>query len=568
MVSRTLGIIALAALLLSFVGNSAFAGIKAQARVDRTTITSQDTLNLTVQINDAGNYATPDLSALKKDFDILGSNQNSRHSIINGSRESSTEWHIGLHPKRTGVLTIPSIRIDGARTQVIQIKVNPATPNAGELQPIFLESSISHSSGYPQQQLVYTLRIFNSIQLRNPSLSELEIENASVKQLEQNSFRRQLNGTAYSVTEISYAIFAQLPGELTIPAQTFSAHQVRRRSNSFFNQLDQGSMLRRLSESKTITIKEPPAAFSASHWLPASDIKLIETWSSNPRELHVGESITRTVTIRGESVQASQLPPIAFPTLAGARLYPDQGETESEKKADGFIAIRRDSTAIIPTREGTLELPAIELQWWDTDSNSMKTASIASSSLNVKPSLEQGSRATPLGVDHSTSAATVPAAEVITIDKPLWRWLSLILLLLWLTTTAAYLRLRRQLQQPASKNYSDSAIDDSPSERQALKILSKACRSADITHVRPALIDWARAYWPSLSINSLQDIQQACGNSALHASLMQLDNQAYGNRADSSKWNSESLLSAIKLLKRSGDSTTANPQAALPRLYR
>jgi hypothetical protein len=101
----------------------------------------------------------------------------------------------------------------------------------------------------------------------------------------------------------------------------------------------------------------PPIDIKTGIWLPAKDIQLTEKWSRLPDDIRVGDSITRTISVTAISLLDSQLPPFNFPSIPGAKLYPDQGNTESSVSAQGVTSSRSGSIAIIPTVAGTLLLP-------------------------------------------------------------------------------------------------------------------------------------------------------------------------------------------------------------------
>src|SRR3546814_20460791 len=79
-----------------------------------------------VQLNlerDGSGGAEPDLSPLKKDFDVLGRSSGSSIQIINGSISRHTSVRVTLSPKRSGTLTIPPISWGREQTRALQITV-------------------------------------------------------------------------------------------------------------------------------------------------------------------------------------------------------------------------------------------------------------------------------------------------------------------------------------------------------------------------------------------------------------------------------------------------------------
>ncbi|MEE8059635.1 MAG: BatD family protein [Pseudomonadales bacterium] len=537
------------------------------ARIDRSVIAIDDTLTFTIRINETGSFNGLDLSPLDKDFHVLGNSQSSRHMIRNGQSESWTEWTITLMPKRKGRLTIPPITIDGQKTQRISINVQPSVPrSAGNPQPVFLESEVDTESVFVQQQIIFTLRVFQSIQLDNMNISEPEFDNAVIEKLAQNSFQRRIQNTPYRVHELRYAIFPQETGEFIIPELVFSATEsVARRS--MFNLPGRGKTVRKMSQQHIIRVKQPPASFTGSTWLPAQSIKLMETWSSTLDNIRVGESITRTITIRAEGLLDSQIPPLEFPSIVGAKFYPDQGEAKTDSTTNGVISTRTDSMAIIPTREGEVALPEIRLSWWDTQRNTIQEAVIPASTLTVKPALEGAqSNSTPLAINHSQTPTTVVSTPLTTATNNIpWQIISALLAAAWMITLLLWWRLKQ-----SSSALNQDLIPRSHagmSEKQAFKMLTEVCRNNDIQQTRQAIIEWGRHYWPDHNINSLQDIQQHCNHPPLSNAMLQLDNYLYGNSHDSSSWNGESLLSVIKLMRERDKKNSSQQAQGLPPLY-
>lgn len=557
----------LAWLLIFALPLTTFAAVS--ARVDKTIIAQDDTLNLTLRIDRAGARA-PDLSALEKDFYIVGTNKSSRHSYTNGKAQSSTEWFVNLIPQHSGRVVIPSFIIEGESTQPITLQVKAAgSPGSEDLQPIFLETEVSKSSVYVQEQLTFTIRLNYAVQIEKASLPDPVLINASLKKIGENSFDKLIKGVNYRVFERTYALFPQQAGELVIPPVLFSAIQPSGR-NSLYRLQQSGTPVRKLSREHKITVRPPPASFSGDTWLPAQSLKLVETWSSNPREIRVGESITRTITSSAQNLLAAQLPPLEFESVPGIKLYPDKGSLNSTENDRGVFSTRVDSTAIIPTREGEITLPAIRVRWWDTTSNRSRVAVIPESKMTVKPALEEITNiASPKAVDHSQPKTIATQAQPLeNTVNPWWPVTSAVLLCMWLLTLVLYLRLRIRTANSRGESGALSAPESIVlPEKKAFKVLARSARSNDLQAIRKAVITWAQCFWPEAGIKSLEDIRDYCDHPSLNSSLAQLDNALYGSPTELNNWNSENLLSVIKLIRQKKPSSKP-ARTALPPLYK
>lgn len=540
---------------------------EAVAEVDRSVVAVDESLVLTLSLYRNSSVKTLDLTGIRSNFHIVGNNQSSRHTYRNGQSESIMEWQITLIPKHVGQLIIPAIIIDGDKTEPITIDVRPAVPlSEDKLLPVYLESQLDHDSVYVQQQIVYTLRVFQSIQLDNMNVSEPDIDNAVVKKLSQQSYQRRIKNTPYRVHELRYAIFPQQSGELIIPEAVFSANEVVAR-RSIFNLPGQGRAIRKLSQQHTVIVKDIPKQFTGSVWLPAQSIRLEQSFIPTLKQLHVGESITRSITIHANGLLDSQLPPVKFPATPGVKYYPDKAQTQSNESEQGISSSRTDSTALIPTQQGTLTLPQVRIVWWDTTIDEQREALIPASTLNIVPALnDDASITTAKAVDHSqTSPDTEPTnPPVAPTQHGFWPIISAMLAAAWIITLFMWWNVKRQLTAQAAQTV---VTDTAPlSEKQAYKTLATLCHNNDIGKLRQALLDWAQSYWPNHTIGSLQDIARLCDHQPLNNVLLQLDNHLYGTRSDSS-WNAQSLLSAIKTLKTQTSRRETAKDTTLAPLY-
>ena len=151
-----------------------------QADVDRNQIGPDDVIDYVIRLSGSGDLPNLRLPTLA-DFDIVGTSRMSRFNMINGAITRGLELHHQLRPKRSGTLNIPAFRVDAEgkaySTQPISIQVSgtraPVTPVKTSSSPIFLESSTQKSRYYVGEPILYTLKIYNQLQLfGQPSIKD------------------------------------------------------------------------------------------------------------------------------------------------------------------------------------------------------------------------------------------------------------------------------------------------------------------------------------------------------------------------------------------------------------
>lgn len=542
-----------------FLATTLQAGITAKAHVDRTTISISDSLQLTISINDTGTYKTPDISAIDADFDITGSTQSSKHSIINGKSSATTEWRFSLFPKREGKLVIPSFTINDARTAPITITVKPVSANSTDSnEPVFLEADISTDSAYIGEEIIYTLRIFHSIQLDNLNLSDINIDNASIKKIAQNSFYRTINGIQHRVHEVSFSLRANKAGQLYIPPQFFQAHIASRRLFSM-----DGQQIRKKSPAKTLTILDKPSNHQGD-WLPAKSLTLEESYSGDLSQLKVGDAITRTININATGLAANQLPEITFKDINDLKYYPDKPELSDSETSSGIIGQRIETVAIIATKPGAYTLPEIKISWWDVDNDRAQVAILPEKTLRIYPSANK-----PVTVTEAfDKVATEQPLTVATTSAPNhWPMIAAGITALWCITLFYCFYLQKKLNGLNARHKKDNpSPKQQASEKACFNALKKACTSSH-TDLHSALINWANSFWPKKSIKNFDDLVAASGlqEEKLKKAIENYERSRYSRDTKASNSDCKAILECIIAIRSAKTSSTTSEN--LPELY-
>lgn len=538
---------------------------------DITMRTDRDTVGLSesfqVMFESSGRVdADPDFAPLERDFQVISTSQSSRLSIVNGKTSSTKTWTLTLLARRTGRLDIPSIAFGRDRSPAghVEVTLNATAPGPSddaESNEVYLEVEARPLEPYVQQQILYKARLFRAYPTANASLSEPKVEagNAIIERIGEDSvYETRVNGRPYQVVERRYAVYPQTSGVLKIGPLMFRA-----RSGGPFNIFDplgsRAESIVRQSAPVELKVRAKPDVAAGGTWLPARDLLLTSTWSREPPEFRVGTPITRTVKITAAGLTASQLPELPAPAPAGFKIYPDQPELVDDRTADGVTGTRVEKVAVIPSRPGSYELPAIRVPWWNTKTDRLEHAELPAQRIVVLPA-EGGSGMAGSGTEVPAPEASIrqgpdtggladgAPGPAVTVDRR-WQWISLALAMSWLGTLAAWWWSRRPRHAVAHPGAAHIAAARGDVER--------ACGRNDAAAAKDALLVWATLRWPEAPPRNLGDMAMRCGDE-LAARLRELDAALYGPAAGA--WIGAPLRQAF----RAGGSgiAAANPGSA------
>jgi len=537
------------------VATMSAASAAVRAQVDRLTVDLNESFMLEV-IVDTNTDLEPDLTVLEAGFYVGQVSQLSNTSILNGEIRRSRTWTIALMPKSTGTQEIPPISIGNEQSAPVRIIVNePSNAPPGEAD-VFVASEIDLAETYVQAQILYRIKVYRAVATRQPALREPTISGAEVLvELagDERSYESILNGKAYNVVERVIAIYPQESGEISISPARFEARVLR------------GGRItgRKVFESDSHTVKVLPIPalpdeFPNAAWLPARDVQLSEEWSREPDRINAGEPVTRRVTISALGQIETQIPAIQPPEIDGLNIYDDKPELSRRIEADGIRGVRKDQYAMIGVNGGAIELPELQVPWWDIDAGAWRIAKLPARTITVKAAEEPA-------VAQPVTAATPEVdvreiAELKLMPDGFWERVSQLLSAAWLLTIFAWWwSSRDQKREPR-------VPEPPPIYKQQAKFVKtarKAALAGDDAALRVALLEWGRLQWPDNAPRSVGALAERV-SSPLADELRRLSKASYGRGG--SDWDGEALAKALRSIVVLREDAEAGHRETLPPL--
>ncbi len=550
-------------IILLLISTQSASATEIKASLDRNPISINESVQLTFSATESPDD-DPDFSPLKKDFDILNQSQSSKSSWINGKSSKSIQWIVNIMPKKTGELAIPPISFGNDNSQATILTVTKSkVASTGQNAELFLEVTASPESPYVQSQVLYTLKLFSRVQLSQARLSELEISDALVEKLgEVKKYESTRNGVEYTVNELNYAVFPQKSGVITIAPLVLTADVVtssRSRFNGFFNR--QITKTKRVSSNAiTLNVKAVPESFKSKRWLPASQLVIEEKWSGETDQMKVGEPLTRTLTVLAVGNTIAQLPKLHHKSeIEHLKTYPDQPVLKEQKRAEGLIAFREEKIAYIPSKPGSFTLPAIEIPWFNTQTQTMEVARIEERTVTAIAGTAFQKNSTNIEMPAVKAIKTGPTYSnspiIYTKENNFWMWLSTFLACGWLLTVLYIFFLRKPKQVIAKDNSKDIK------QKEIVKALKQACTENNALAAKNALLAWGKINYGSETLSAIAPHCEA----RLRDEILLLNQNLYANHRE--PWHGKKLFQAFTENK-ARKKVTKQADSALEPLYK
>ena len=533
--------------------SSASAAVRAQ--VDRPTVDLNESFMLEI-IVDTNTDSEPDLTVLDDDFYVGQVSQLSNTSIYNGQIRRSRTWTIALMPKYTGEQQIPPISVGNEQSAPVKITVNEPTKEPPGEADVFITSEIDQAEAYVQAQILYRIKVYRAVATRQPSLREPTISGAEVLvELagDEKSYEAILNGRAYNVVERVIALYPQQSGEIAISPALFEARVLR-----------DGPITGRKvfqSDAHTVTVLPIPAApdeFRDAVWLPARDVQLSEEWSRDPARINAGEPVTRRVTISALGQIETQIPAIAPLSVDGLNVYGDKPELSRRVEAGGIRGIRKDQYAVIGVNAGAIELPALEVPWWDIDAATWRVAKLPARTINVKAVDAPVIAEAVVGATAQTDVAEKVVPRLM--PASFWQRASQLLAAVWLLTVFAWWWSSRDPKRVPREPEPPPVY-----KRQAkfVKAARKAALDGDAAAVRAALLEWGRLQWRDDAPRSVGELADRVA-APLSDELRKLSKASYG--PGGSEWDGAALAKLVRSIAVARTDSRVDAEDTLPPL--
>ena len=402
---------------LAFAGVALAGDIQCRAEVNRTSVPQGETVSLTVtaegDVSWSADFLMPEIEGVQ----VFGGGTNQSVTYVNGRTMTTVSRSYFLKVDTDQDFVIDAITIssdkNSCQTKPMTIKVtSPASTAPAQIPPsqtgnrvarpneseanvkgksggqvgddIFITLEADADEVWVGQQITLSFKYFRRIQpWNNPQFKAPRTGGFWREDLgQERRFRSVVQGRTYNVTEIRYALFPTRTGDLTIePAELSFPDQGLDR---FFSSRRRRGPRTLRTDPVVVTVKPLPSTQPADFsGLVASEVRLegVVDRESVPR----GEPVDWKVQLVSDGFLKG-FDGLVVPTPEGARTH-DAGESFSTQiENNHLLSAITVEKVIVPGKEGVLNVPRVELSWFDTKSGLFRTALSPRRRIMVNPS--------------------------------------------------------------------------------------------------------------------------------------------------------------------------------------
>ena len=362
-------------IIIPFILSSTLlAEISVTISAEKTTFYEDETIEIQVEVGGTRGAPAPKISG-SAELSLTSHGASSQVQIINGRMNASTVHSYSLQPQKPGTYSVgPAVvEIDGKSYQStsITLQVLKASEKAPEETFFYLETSLDQENPVVGQQIIYTLKFFNRAQIADANLALPEFDGFWKEELDkQRTYEQRVDGISWQVTEIKLALFPTTTGKMEIPAASLSLSVLvdspgrGRRSffdDPFFGGGRQTKSIRLHSKPLTVMVSSLPKTNKPTEFSGLVGDFTLETSLSKNR-VEVGESLTLTAKVEGfGNIRDAK---ISF-SFDGVKTYEDKPILKLKNLPDKSGGYKEFKIAIVPQKEGLLELTPITLSFFD-----------------------------------------------------------------------------------------------------------------------------------------------------------------------------------------------------------
>lgn len=335
-------------------------------KADKKTIALGEPLTVELRADDGREPLSGiSLDQLKQNFNVYGISSNMQTQTRKGRTVSVESMTLILYPLRSGKLQLPALRYMKKASKALDISVTESGKNT---LPVIFKTAIDVPSLQVRQAATLTLEIYDDGTLQWTVPGELLAAGAHQRRLAESQREEMVEGTRYTVHRYAWALMPLREGILKVEFPLLDAFKF-------------GTRLRYPLAALKFDVAAVPAYLPVHVHIG----KLQVTSEALPDEIALDRPVNWTLTVKGSGLSEAGLAKL-LSSIRGnetLRFYPPLITIADNERATTAAQTLRVTLPLVALQAGSLQLPEINLPYYDPASARIESIVIPGARIKV-----------------------------------------------------------------------------------------------------------------------------------------------------------------------------------------
>ena len=355
-------------ILLLFVAwpGLAVADVRLTIRADKKTMALGEPLMVELKAEDVREpLSSISLDKLKQDFNVYGISSNVQTQNKKGRSISSETMTLTLYPLRTGKLQLPALSYRGKNSQELVVSVLESSQQTSR---VIFKTKLDTTRLQVRQAATLTLDIYDDGSLQWTAPREIVANGAHQRRLADSQREEMVDGTRYTVHHYAWALMPLREGGMTVEFPMLDAFKF-------------GTRLRYALTPLWIDAAPVPA-YLPVHVPVGAPVVSVDPF---PHEIALERPVNWTFSVQGYGVSAEGVGKLlsAIRSSESLRFYPPMISAADNARPTTAIQTLLVTVPFVPLRTGMMQLPEINLPYYDPASGRVEAVVIAGARIEV-----------------------------------------------------------------------------------------------------------------------------------------------------------------------------------------
>lgn len=344
----------------------AVAEVRLTLKADKKNIVLGEPLTVELKAEDVrAPLSSISLDKLKQDFNVYGISSSVQTQSKKGHRVSSETMTLTLYPLRAGKLQLPALSYSGKNSPPLVVTV---AESSKQMQRVLIKAALDTLHPQVRQAATLTLEVYDDGSMQWTAPREIVANGAHQRRLAESQREEMVDGTRYTVHHYAWALMPLREGGMMVEFPMLDAFKF-------------GTRLRYAVAPVWINAAPVPA-YLPVHVPVGAPVVSVDPL---PGEIALERPVNWTFAVQGSGISAEGVSKLlsAIRSNESLRFYPPIISAAENVRPTTATQTLLVTLPFVPLRTGTLQLPEINLSYYDPASARVEAVVIPGARIEV-----------------------------------------------------------------------------------------------------------------------------------------------------------------------------------------